>query len=488
MIKSIRIHSYNEEINALCPYSFEVVLVSGQIYSYGCSDVLSYNNWLLALNYVFNRNLLLRSSYVLIPKELSTEDFKLAKSKFQKQLTVYQVLDQEDYQKYQLTYGPGGLVVPSSLSKISKRDGDAGDGEGEGMERKEGEDPPATAMIALSSSSSSPVTLQLTNYLELMQYLYQNLLTHHMDSYLYTLLQELILVPLGRPYGEIFWKILLSYCQCMRTTRQLLPEMATSLSSSSSSSATLTKTELLAELNKFVVNNLSLDECLQDIVELESTPEGKQSHEMRQLVKSLFAKDAEILRLKNEMELLRSVSGESPSLPLLPHLLLEAKNRSTSDSMSYSPQPSPRTPTAEGGMGSGDENDDESQKSVARLVEEFNSVASSSNSSSPISPKPGAAPAAGRLRHRANPSRDIRVTYLHQIEGKVGGGEIYHQQNQQQHQRERSDGSLKGHGRHVSFSQWSTDEQDAGHAIPVTRERKDSSAFGLPPSSLPSPF
>jgi hypothetical protein len=516
MIKSIRIHSYNEEINAICPYSFEVVLVSGQIYSYGCSDVLSYNNWLLALNYVFNRNLLLRSSYVLIPKELSTDDFKLAKSKFQKQLTVYQVLDQEDYQKYQLTYGPRGLVVPSS-----RRGGGGGSGkEEDGIESKEGDHGDHGSVISPSSSSLvpsvPPVTLQLTNYVELMQYLYHNMLTHHLDSYLYTLLQELILVPLGRPYGDIFWKILLSYCQSMRTTRQLLPEMAASLAST-----TFSKTELLTELNKFVVNNLSLDECLEEMVQLENSSEGKQSHEMRQLVKSLFAKDAEILRLKDEMELLRSLAGEF-RLPLLSSCLLsspllssplllshgtpETKTRSCSvladPSSPRSSTPPTETETRTGEeMGSCDDNEELQKKSVARLVEEFNS---SSHSSSPVSPRgtpstPTSAAAtttaAGRLRHRANPSRDIRVTYLHQIEGKAGVGEIYQQQREQQHQRERSDGSTLSSvksQRHVSFPQWSTDELEGGvtaaAAVPVTRERKDSSALGLlslPPSPPP---
>jgi hypothetical protein len=257
------------------------------------------------LNYVSNHNLLVRSSYVLIPKELSTEDFKQAKKKFQKQLTVYQLLDQEDYQKYQLTYGPNGLTVPMRGGKKKTavvRDGD--ESEVKEAERDGSGSVEATKQDYPSTISQATETLRLTNYQDLLQYLYHNMLANHLDSKLYVLLQELILVPLGTPYGDIFWNVLLSYCQSMRSARQLITEMSATLITS------LSKTELLSEINKYLINDLSLDQCFQEIVNIETSTEGKQAHQMRQLVKALYSKDAEIVRLKDEIVLVKSASGQ----------------------------------------------------------------------------------------------------------------------------------------------------------------------------------
>jgi hypothetical protein len=110
------------------------------------------------------------------------------------------------------------------------------------------------------------------------------------------------------------------------------------------------------------------------------------------------------------------------------------------------------------------------QKSVSRLVEEFN-ASPSSNSASPmpsphwrVSPFPSPSTKPPTPHHRPNPSRDIRVTYLRQIEGKDEG--IYQRPN---------DGApVKGTEKHVSFPQWSADEFDSLQA----RDRRDSSTLG----------
>lgn len=102
------------------------------------------------------------------------------------------------------------------------------------------------------------------------------------------------------------------------------------------------------------------------------------------------------------------------------------------------------------------------QKSVTQLIDAYN-AATNTTSSSPISPKSSPS---GKSKHRTNPSRDIRFTYLREVEGKGDDGGLHHV--------EKNDGSKK-HERHVSFPQFSNDELDSNLS---PRGRKDST-FGI---------
>lgn len=246
-IIDIKPYTTNEELNSIYDHTFEIITTK-QVYPFGTNSEDSKEYWLIALNIVRDRMLLRKCSYTLLSADLDSQEFLKAAEMFKKQITVYEVISQEDYKQ-----------------------------------------------------STTKSGVDVTSAISLVNFIHSEMATVGIDSKLIELLQEIIVLPVDSKFTEIFWSQLVSTCRQLK-----LIAMEDNTSSLISSSYSTKERE-----NAIKSVKVDTELCKQLLTKKEKTVQGKATVDINKLTMELFTKNAEIDRLSSEIDMLRKTQTGS---------------------------------------------------------------------------------------------------------------------------------------------------------------------------------
>jgi hypothetical protein len=325
-IVDIRPYSTNEELNAICDHTFEIITTPSsssssskqQVHPFGTTSEDQKDYWITALTVVRDRMLLKKCSYTLLTADLDSTEFLKAAEMFRKQITVYEVIGHEDYQQ--------------SLTKSG---------------------------------------VDVTSAMSLMNFIQSELRTIGMENKLQELLQEIVVIPaVDSKFLEIFWG------QLIQTTRELKLIQQDSMSSFSQTAATAGgggggaargggASSLSMKQKETALRSVRVDTelCKQLLTKKEKTAQGKVASDLNKLTMELFTKNAEIERLSSQLELMRRSTGPGSYGPGSvgggggDHRSAKIKSNSV-HSFHATPPSSPLQTSPAAARGGGDDDDD----------------------------------------------------------------------------------------------------------------------------------